>query len=287
LTLIIAALTDHYVALVSDRRITRSVRKKIISQEDTDTKTFNICGRFLMGFTGLARIDGLRIEAWASKVLVSVSPENYFTVLTREIEAAFNRLGHAGHIPHAFLAAGFMRDQPTSALRPASITISNSFDANGRFAPGQPVARQFTMQIEALGNRRQVAIAAGCPMHDTTVRALEHRLRVVTKGSPLDPRQSFGPLVTALRDTARRSNDYVGKSALLASLPKAAVPAPYIAAGQVDYGAQPASLYLREDVRGTDDAEVYAPAVICPGLHVFGARVYSGPPRGTPNGYRY
>jgi len=46
---------------MSDRRITTKVGIRIVSQEDTDTKAIALGGQFLMGFTGLARIDGLSV----------------------------------------------------------------------------------------------------------------------------------------------------------------------------------------------------------------------------------
>lgn len=85
MTLIISVLTDQYVALVSDRRITTTGGGKPKRQEDSDIKTFNLYGQFIMGFTGLARIDGLRMEAWVSKVLTGVPAHEYFTVLRDEI----------------------------------------------------------------------------------------------------------------------------------------------------------------------------------------------------------
>jgi 20S proteasome alpha/beta subunit len=78
MTLILAVLTDQYVALASDRRVTDRENKRITRQEDKDTKTFNICGHFLMGFTGLARIDDHRIERWVADVLAGVDANDYF-----------------------------------------------------------------------------------------------------------------------------------------------------------------------------------------------------------------
>lgn len=80
-TLIISVLTDEYVTLVSDRRITWSKDKK----EDSDTKTFKLFGQFLMGFTGYSRINGIRMEQWVADVLRGVPTEEYFNVLAREM----------------------------------------------------------------------------------------------------------------------------------------------------------------------------------------------------------
>jgi len=159
-TLIAGVLTDEYVALISDMRVTRLAGGRIISQEDTDAKSIVLGGEFLMGFTGLARIDGLRIEAWISPVLDGVPTENYFEVLRQKIEEAFLRVGQAGRIPHAFLAVGYGSLEPGEAVQPLSVTISNSFDAAGTFSPGARVSMQFGISVEKLGNRRQLVTCA-------------------------------------------------------------------------------------------------------------------------------
>ena len=134
-TLILAVLTDEYVALASDRRMTERRGSQLIRQEDTDTKTFNLCGHFLMGFTGLARIGGHRMERWVAEKLTGVNTNDYFTVLAHEITKAFQDSGQTGRMPHALLAVGFERVTPTGDLRPMSIIVSNSLDSQGEFSP--------------------------------------------------------------------------------------------------------------------------------------------------------
>jgi hypothetical protein len=282
-TLIISVLTEQYVALVSDRRTTRTEGDVVTRQEDTDTKTFNLYGQFLMGFSGQARIDGLRIERWVGKVLIDVPSHEYFNVLAREIDIAFRRLGYSGKKPHAFLAAGYASLQPGGHVYPVNVIISNSIDNDGNFSV-QALSDHFGIYLEPLGNRGRVIRSVGWTMRESTKRALDHRIRVVTKGDPSNPGLAIGPLVTALRDTARHSNNYVGQSVLFASLPRRAVPSPGITMGQVDFRQTTAALYLPEGVRNADKAAIYAPACISPQMHIMGFRVYSGMPS-TPLGH--
>jgi len=162
-TLITGVLTDEYVALMSDRRVTVKSGTRIVSQEDTDTKTIALGGQFLMGFTGLARIDKLRIEVWVGSVLNGVKLENYFEVLRREIEAAFVRERQAGRLPHAFLAVGYASLRPGGPVYALRVTISNSFDHRGRFSTAVPVSPQFRISVERLANRRQLIVPVGHP----------------------------------------------------------------------------------------------------------------------------
>jgi hypothetical protein len=277
-TLIAGVLTDEYVALISDMRVTRLADGRIISQEDTDTKSIVLGGQFLMGFTGLARIDGLRIEAWISPVLDGVPTENYFEVLRQKIEEAFFREDKAaGRIPHAFLAVGYGSLEPGETLQPLSVTISNSFDAAGTFSPHAHVSMQFRIKIEKLGNRRQLVTCVGYPMHDTARRALAHRIRVVAKGSPGNPALTVWPLLTALRDTARRSDGYVGGTALFASMPRCAVPVRMMLTGPgLDYQTLVASVQLADAASGPADGVVRMPAFISPGGHMIGFRMHPG-----------
>jgi hypothetical protein len=274
-TLIAGVLTDQYVAQISDLRVTRLVGQKVVSQEDTDVKTIALGGQFLMGLTGLARIGGLRVEAWVSWVLKGVPQEEYFEVLREEIENAFVREGQAGKLPHAFLAVGYMTDRPGGKVRPVSITISNSFDATGTFSPAALVSEQFRINVEQLGNRRQFIVSVGYPMHSTARKALEHRVRIVAKGDPGNPALTIWPLLTALRDTARRSGGFVGTTALFASMPRSALPDPSVSSGQgVDYRTKVASVYLSDEAHHPADGAVRMPATISQGVHLYGLKVH-------------
>ena len=277
MTLIAGVLTNEYVALISDMRVTRLAGGRIISQEDTDTKSIVLGGQFLMGFTGLARIEGLRIEAWISPVLDGVPTENYFEVLRQKIEEAFLQEGQAGRIPHAFLAVGYGSLEPGEAVQPLSVTISNSFDAAGTFSPDARVSTQFAISVEKLGNRRQLVTCAGYPMHDTVRRALAQRIRVVAKGSPGNPALTVWPLLTALRDTARRSDGFVGATALFASMPRCAVPVRMMLTGPgLDYQTLVASVQLADGASGPADGAIRMPAFISPGGHMIGFRMHPG-----------
>jgi hypothetical protein len=278
-TLITGVLTDEYVALMSDRRMTVKIGTRIVSQEDTDTKTIALGGQFLMGFTGLARIDKLRIEVWVGRVLNGVKLENYFEVLRQEIEAAFVRECQAGRMPHAFLAVGYASLRPGGPVYPLCVTISNSFDHRGRFSTAVPVSPQFRISVERLANRRQLIVPVGHPVHETTLRALEQRIRVVVRGDPSNPALTVWPLLTALHDTAKRSRGYVGRDALFASMPRRALPDYSIRWGQdVDYRTQVASVFLPDGARNARDAIMHMAALINPQMHIMGIEVFNDKP---------
>jgi len=286
MTLIISVLTKEYAALVSDRRITWRVGDVIKRQEDTDIKTFMLNGQLIMGFTGLARIGDVRMERWMLDVLRGIPANEYLPTLTKEIGSAFRKYGHVGKLPHAFLGVGYSDTYPNGQPLGAVITNCTVVDE----ASEQPefsttkLAGEFSLYVESLGNRRAIIRSAGHPVRSSTMQALQHRIRVVTKGDPSNPRLAMGPLVTALRSTARLSSGSVGESALFSSLPHRAVPNPGVSIGnEVDFRTTSAALFLPGEERGLDNAVMYGPACISPYISVAGIRVYAGTPS-TPLG---
>jgi hypothetical protein len=61
-------------------------------------------------------------------------------------------------------------------------------------------------------------------MRKSTLDLLSTEIHVVRKGDPSNPVLTIGPLVCALRDTAKNSAECVGEAALFASLPKRGAP---------------------------------------------------------------
>jgi hypothetical protein len=168
-----------------------------------------------------------------------------------------------------------------------NVVISNSIDANGHFSRSA-LQREFTAYMEPLGNRRHVVRSVGYPMPDKARQVLEHKIRVVAKADPSNPECAAGPLVYALRETAEKSNGWVGKAALFASLPRCAVPSPGMVTGQMehlDFRRHAVSLYLPDRVRNPRDASVYMPAIINPHMQTIGFEIYPGAPR-QPMGRR-
>ena len=267
--------------MVSDRRITWQAGDVITRQEDTDIKTFILNGQLIMGFTGLARIGGVRMEKWVLDVLSGVPANEYLPTLTKEIGSAFRRHGQVGKLPHAFLGVGYSDIYPNGQPLGAVITNCTVQDENSEqpeFSTAK-LSSEFSLYVESLGNHRAIIRSVGHPVRSSTMQALRHRIRVVTKGDPSNPRLAMGPLVTALRSTARHSGGFVGDSALFSSLPHRAVPHPGVSIGnEVDFRATSAALFLPGEERALDNAVMYGPASISPHISVAGIRVYAGPP---------
>jgi hypothetical protein len=127
-TLIVPFISEEFVALASDRRITWEIGGASTRWEDTENKAVVLAGHFLMGYTGFARLGGVKTEQWVVEKLVGVDPSSYFSVLAAEAEpvvrAMKQPLERSGH---AFVAVGYgrFRTDP-AALHASAVTVSNA-----------------------------------------------------------------------------------------------------------------------------------------------------------------
>jgi len=162
MTLIVSYISHQGVILASDRRITW-VRKGVSdSYEDSENKAIVLAGTFLMGYTGFARLGGVKTEQWVCDQLGSEEPSNYFKILAQESTEAVAALGQeTKDSGHAFVAVGFANtpyspDKP----EPVGVTISNALgESYGSWEPGDkfkitrtsPLANDNDIRLNAVG----------------------------------------------------------------------------------------------------------------------------------------
>jgi hypothetical protein len=294
-TLILSLLTDKYVVLVSDRRITWTTQDKatkeikVEKQEDSDTKTFNLYGQFLMGFTGIARFRGHRLERWVSDTLANVEPGESFLAIRNGLIDEFRRVGPGERkVRQAFLSVGYVTHRGSGYMRPVRVLVSNSLDANGQWSSKVPVSK-FEVAAEPLGNRRRLLTSVGYDVKDDLRKEAVEVLRKIVQQHPDDPLPAAGILVQCLRITAAASDGWVGSNAMVATLPRGAVPAPYItmplAPSAIDGRNQPLAFYLRQEAKTQNEAEFYAPALIRTDFHSIGAMFDPERLPAPPEGY--
>src|SRR5436190_4683981 len=75
-TLIVPFMSREFVALATDRRITWQIGGASGRGEDTENKAIVLAGH-LMGYTGFARLGGLKTEQWVVEKLGGVDPPSY------------------------------------------------------------------------------------------------------------------------------------------------------------------------------------------------------------------
>jgi hypothetical protein len=271
--------------MASDMRISYvDATNKIGKQEDSDIKTICLNGRLLLGFTGLARIDGKRIESWLSDILGAVPAEDYVDTIGREISEVFGKKKLAGELPHAFLMVGFLSDASES-LAPVAILISNSHDTDWRFTPGE-ISPNFRTSLRRLENQRQRILTVGWPVKEKVLRKAENAVRHVVRGEPRRPFMTLDPLARLIRETARNRPGLVGESVLFSSLPKVSAESgeggvimPFTnfdPATDESTSTHPFSLTYKMNHKGEGETDVNSMAQIGPELHIMGAVVRRG-----------
>lgn len=227
MTLIMAAVTQHYAVLVSDRRITSSewngFNWEVVSQQDTDTKSIFLNGRYIMGFTGMARVEQETMEKWLADTLAGIDPDDYFTV----IESEFGKVCEADdyQAPHAFLAAGFRDDGQDT---PELVIISNSMDPDGNYLLEMPRwPYEFRTKRLPLADQPFLFKSVGAPIGSVRDRRVRRELKVETRRHPHRPDRLADELRRTLSEVSEDSKGWVGKEAIMTTVPRKAVPLPY------------------------------------------------------------
>lgn len=286
LTLVLGAVTDRYVVLATDRRISWRQGGRQVTRTDSDTKSFVLNGQFIMGFTGVARVLQTRMERLVAECLVDVRPQEYFTTLAD----CFSRTlidQNLRHEPLSFLAIGFMAKAKVPSvgqrLDPVAILVSNSQVIEGCKIRSRTGVSDFTVSSFYLENRRHTVVSVGQPVPPELSKQLERWLRVLVKGGVENPYLAADSVVRVLRATAAK-NKAVGMGSIVTILPSVAVPATEMVVPLAG-GLTPnrlASLYVPP---GASATEWYAPAVISPGMMIIGSQVSTEGWIGPTEGY--
>lgn len=284
MTLITFVLTEQYVVVASDRRITLARGTKVLSQDDKAVKSVLINGQLLLGFTGVAEPDGMPMVQWLGEHLTGVHPNDIPEVL-RDLMSKYYRANRAVHaIPHAFLAAGFAFNPLRSpAAWPMGFRVANTANVvrGSRMEFSHPTA-EFTSMRFALGNQKQMVGAVGYPYSSTALRSLEGSVRLALRLDASDPTKVFAPVIAFMRGVAQRSAGYVGDTIVMSAIPRASIPIREIPGFMVPLTAESAFSQVHGPTsfivtNGLFDPETYLPATINPHMVTMGATLGPAP----------
>lgn len=283
MTLITYVVTSEYVVLASDRRMTTFVGDVPKKFEDVALKTFLLNGQMLMGYTGVAVLDGKPMESWAADVLRGVLPNETPGALRDAMQEYFGRHPEVAGMPHHFRLAGFFYNPERNPTTwPVMYEIGNcTWEVVGKRMRASSPTSQFGFRGYELGNRKHAVSAVGYPYSVQSIRALEGKVRTALRANPLNASLVFGPVVDFMRRTAVNSGGMVGETILLTCLPRSAVPmevaswsfSPTDAELASVASAQPIAMMM---VEGTADPTIYLPAAIFPDRQVTGIKLSLG-----------
>jgi hypothetical protein len=272
MTMVLAAMTDNHVFVVSDRRATSGRTGKVMSS--TENKAAVLHGEMVLTYTGFCDLDGVPTDAWVAKVLANEPVENWIRTLLNQVGPAVRRVRVAPDKQrHTFLLTGYAKTlKGHRPFRPVGYLISNSYGPDGRLLRNPE--EKFSLSILPLGNWKVRVDSIGRVLSDRRRRALEQAVRTQLRATPDKPRRVLDILSREIRDVAQ-GDAGVGQDLMAISFPIAAV------GSALNLAIDPTCANWQQELvalyEGIDSTAVsYGPADIRPNMQIFGMSVSQG-----------
>jgi len=233
----------------------------------------------VVGYTGLAKIDGQKTDDWILDVVSSVAPYSSQKIIRTLAERASNSFEALKKWPspmkrHAFLISGWARfDSRDAPLTPFVCAISNALDPTGNWLAN--AQNEFKVGLGPLRDHPYFFAAVGQPIKTVTLNRVMRGLSSYVSRER-GPEAYIQLLANAIRETAGHYNN-VGKNLMAISLPVAAVKSGFTAMA-IPLGGplsttEPFALYLPEG----DEPIRYAPHYTCKGMLIKDFELDSSP----------
>jgi hypothetical protein len=220
LTLILTCATRESVVQVSDRRLTRDGQLV----DDNTTKAIYYCGRVAIGYTGVAKIQGVDT---AERLARELAPHEQLEPALAAVAASLGPTLAAQHEPEkqwlAIVASGWATWKGTN-LRPFVSTVSNFLDDQGQWL--EKARPQFVHRLDWLdpGNPYLLSIA-GQQLGDDEIQELDRHIRRALKAQnvPVGIVEALGEQIRAISDDGSKRGKRVGKGLIVQALSKQAI----------------------------------------------------------------
>jgi len=225
MTQILAALTQDYVLVASDRQLTVvSGPRKGQVEDDNTCKLVSLCGIWGIAYTGFAELQGVPTHEWIAVRLAENSCRNPY-VAAHILAGEGARALKVGPFPLelTFLIAGWARLNRDS-LQPHFLLISNMHDAEGkrRNTAGQDLNWfERKLKPEELYASRVI----GQPLPTGRGKDLDRFFRRVLKRK-ISPKPAMQAFVNEIINTSS-SRSGVGDKVLAFAIPRAAAQRTY------------------------------------------------------------
>jgi len=221
MTQILAVLTQEYVLVASDRRLTFvSGPRKGETADDNTCKLVSLCGAWGIAYTGFSELQGLPTHHWIAVRLAENGCRNSYVAAQILADAAAPALKAAPFLLElTFLVAGWTRVADKQTVQPHFLLISNMYDPNGkgRATPGSDFHRfERILETEEVYASRVI----GQPLPKGRGRDLDRLLRRLLKRGE-GPKSAMQAFVREIVN-ASRPGGTVGQRALAFSIPKGA-----------------------------------------------------------------
>jgi hypothetical protein len=280
MTLIVTFASEDYCVIASDRRISWTDDEgNQTDWEDTENKAIVIHGRWLMGYTGPARLDDLNTDAWAVQAIADPSSSNFVEAIRVHAERAIDDLRQVEGALRglAFVIAGYynLRSTGPDVFHAGIAVVSNALADDGsgwqprsdfKAIASPPVQGPVDFRLRAIGR---------APAQEE----LERAARAITTFRAENPGKVRGvidALVQVIRDTAV-VDSAVGQAVSVSVLPRSAVPAGGVATpttvGLLDDPITELTCMLVPADDDLDGAIIYGPAMVGAEVLMWGAEV--------------
>jgi hypothetical protein len=277
MTMVLSAMTDDHIFVVSDRRMTDGFTGRLLSS--TENKAVVLNGELVLTYTGLCNLDGIPTDAWVTEQLVHEPIETWLQVLLNRTGAAIRRTRLRPDLKrHSFLLTGYAKmPRGKKTYRPVGFLISNYHRPDGTIM--RVPESKFWLSLLRLGNTVVRIDSIGRDLTDQRRITLEKMVRRQLRATPQKPQRVLDILAAEIRAVASKDPG-VGSEIMAVSFPMAAVRTALhgvLVPHDEDWQGQLISVY------SADDSTVigYSPAIVQPGMQMLGISV-SNDPRNFP-----
>jgi hypothetical protein len=225
MTQILAALTQDYVLVASDRRLTiASGPRKGQIEDDNTCKLVSLCGVWGIAYTGFSELQGTPTHEWIALRLAENSCRNPY-VAAQVLADEGARASKLAPFPLelTFLIAGWAK-LSSGALQPHFLLVTNMHHADGkkRNAAGQDL-HWFERKLKA--EELYASRVIGQPLPIGQGKNLDRLFRRVLKRKT-GPKPAMQAFAKEIINTSR-SRSGVGDKVLAFSIPRAAAQRAY------------------------------------------------------------
>jgi len=219
-TQILSVLTHEYALLVSDRLLTYPAGPKAGEVfADDECKLVSLCNLCGIGYSGVARLDGIPTHKWIAKTLAAANCLNAAQASQTLVQMAPRALSRirSDLRRQVFLLAGWAHFKTLPGLRPHLSVVTNALDQNGQLLATP--RGDFDCWTHALHDNEQLLLqSVGQPIPEQRERTLKRNLRRLV-AREIGPREALRLLVDEVLNTHSESST-VGEKILGFCIPK-------------------------------------------------------------------
>lgn len=226
MTQILAALTQEYVLVASDRQLTfvAGSRKGEVA-DDNACKLVSLCGIWGIAYTGFSQLQGIPTHEWIAVRLAEKGCKTAHAASLVLANAAAPALRAAAFsLELTFLIAGWARLADGQTLRPHFLLISNMYDPEGKSRP-TPGADFFSFERVLKPDEVFAGRVIGEPLRKGRGNYLNRVLRRMLKHGA-GPKPAMRAFVSEIHNTSRPGST-VGEKILAFSIPRSAAERTY------------------------------------------------------------